>query len=118
MRGYAQSGNSLAFGEFGLKGLECGWISARQIEAARVALSRYTKRAGRVWLRLFPDKPITSRPAGTRMGGGKGDIQEYVAVVKPGKILFELAGVSIADAQQAMERASAKLPIKCKFVSR
>lgn len=116
MRGQAQRGTTLAFGNYGLKSLGRGWITARQIEAARVALTRHTKRAGKVWIRIFPDKPVTAKASGVRMGGGKGDIKGHVAVVRPGRILFELAGVSPEIAQEAMKRAAAKLPVKTKII--
>jgi large subunit ribosomal protein L16 len=118
MTGKAWRGSSLAFGEFGLKALECGWITARQIEAARVAMTRSIKRGGEVWIRLFPDKPITKKPAETRMGKGKGAPEKWVAVVKPGRVMFEMAGVDLATAQEAMQLAAHKLPIRTRFVSR
>ncbi len=111
-------GSSISFGEYGLKNLGRGWLSARQIEAARRAITHALKRGGKVWIRVFPDKPVSSRPAGQRMGGGKGDIDRYVAVVKPGKILFEVAGVPEELAITAFKRAAAKLPFKAKFVRR
>ncbi len=116
MRGKAQRGSSVAFGDFGLKALEPGWITARQIEAARVALTRQMKRDGRIWIRIFPDKPITKKPAETRMGKGKGMPEFWVAVVKPGRIMFEIGGVNATIAQEALRRAAHKLPIKTKFV--
>ena len=118
MRGQSNRGSTLAFGEFGLKSLGRGWLSAKQIEAARVAISHYTKRAGKVWIRVFPDKPVTQKGLGVTMGAGKGDIDHYVAVVTPGRILFELAGVSKEIAQEAMTRANSKLPFKTKFISK
>ena len=118
MRGAASRGNKVSFGEFGLQALEPTWISNRQIEAARVAITRHIKRGGKVWIRIFPDKPITQKPAETRMGKGKGNPEGWVAVVKPGRIMFELEGVSEADAQRAMQLGAAKLPIKCRFVVR
>ena len=118
MAGKAWRGSSLAFGDFGLKVMECGWITDRQIEAARVAMTRSIKRGGKVWIRLFPDKPITKKPAETRMGKGKGAPDQWVAVVRPGKILFEMEGVSEADARKAMRLAAAKLPIKTRFATR
>jgi large subunit ribosomal protein L16 len=118
MRGAAHRGSKVAFGEFGLQALEPTWISNRQIEAARVAITRHIKRGGKVWIRIFPDKPITSKPAETRMGKGKGNPEGWVAVVKPGRIMFELEGVTKEVAQRAMELGAAKLPIKCKFVVR
>ena len=118
MSGKAYKGSRVSFGDYGLKALEPHWITSRQIEACRVALSRKMKRDGKVWIRIFPDKPITKKPAETRMGKGKGAPDHWVAVVKPGKILFEMEGVSHADAQQAMKLASHKLPLKTEFVSR
>lgn len=118
MRGNSQRGSHLSFGDFGLKSLGRGWLSARQIEAGRVAISHFTKRAGRIWIRVFPDKPVTSKGSGVGMGKGKGDVERHVAVVKPGRIIFELAGVSEAEAQEAMRRAGAKLPLKTKFVKK
>ena len=118
MRGVADRGSRVSFGEFGLKTLEPGWITDRQIEAARIAMTRFVKRGGKVWIRLFPDKPVTKKPAETRMGKGKGAPDHWVAVVRPGKILFEMEGVSVADAQEAMRLASHKLPLVTKFVSR
>ncbi len=116
MRGKAQRGSSVAFGDFGLKALEPGWITARQIEAARVALTRQMKRDGRIWIRIFPDKPVTKKPAETRMGKGKGMPEFWVAVVKPGRIMFEIGGVNATIAQEALRLAAHKLPIKTKFV--
>jgi large subunit ribosomal protein L16 len=118
MRGQAHRGSKVSFGEYGLQALECTWITNRQIEAARVAMTRHIKRGGKVWIRIFPDKPITSKPAETRMGKGKGNPEGWVAVVKPGRIMFELEGVPEDVAARAMELAAAKLPIKCKFVVR
>ena len=118
MRGKATRGSRISFGEYGLQAIEPGWISNRQIESARIAMTRHIKRGGKVWLRIFPDKPITSKPAETRMGKGKGNPEGWVAVVKPGRIMFELEGVDIKTAQRAMELASAKLPIKTRFVLR
>lgn len=118
MRGKSMRGSSLAFGEFGLKAQGRAWLSARQIEAARRAITHTIKRGGKVWIRVFPDKPVTSRPAGQRMGGGKGDIDRYVVVVTPGKILFEVAGVTQELVMDAFARASAKLPFKTKVISR
>lgn len=117
-KGMAIRGSSISFGEYGLKNLGRGWLSARQIEAARRAITHALKRGGKVWIRVFPDKPVTSKPAGQRMGGGKGDIDRYVAVVKPGKILFEVAGVPEELARTAFKRAAAKLPFKVKFIRR
>ena len=118
MRGKATRGNRVSFGEYGLMALEPTWISNRQIESARVAMTRHIKRGGKVWIRTFPDKPITQKPAETRMGKGKGNPEGWVAVVKPGRIMFELEGIDEKTAQRAMELAAAKLPIKCKFVVR
>ena len=118
MRGLARRGNKVSFGEFGLQSLEPAWISNRQIESARVAMTRHIKRGGKVWIRIFPDKPITQKPAETRMGKGKGNPEKWVAVVKPGRIMFELEGVPIDVAQRAMQLAAAKLPIKTRFVVR
>src|SRR3990170_4848183 len=116
MRGKATRGASVAFGDFGLKALEPGWITQRQIEATRVALTRMMKREGKVWIRIFPDKPVTKKPAETRMGSGKGNPEFWVVVIKPGRVMFELAGVPEDVAKQAMVLASHKLPIKTKFV--
>ena len=118
MRGKAYRGNKVSFGEFGLQTTECGWISNRQIESARVAMTRHIKRGGKVWIRIFPDKPITSKPAETRMGKGKGNPEGWVAVVKPGRMMFELEGVPEDMARQAMALAAAKLPVATQFVSR
>lgn len=118
MKGHAQRGHQIAFGSFGLKSLEEGWITSRQIEAARIAVTRYMKRDGQVWIRIFPDKPVTSKPAEVRMGKGKGAPSHWVAVVRPGRIMFEADGVPIKLAQEAMRLAAQKLPIKCKFVVR
>ena len=118
MRGNAHRGNKVSFGEFGLQATECGWISNRQIEAARVAITRHIKRGGKVWIRIFPDRPVTKKPAETRMGKGKGAPEGWVAVVKPGRVVFELAGVSEDMAKEAFRRAGHKLPIKMKFVQR
>jgi large subunit ribosomal protein L16 len=118
MRGKAWRGSTLSFGDYGLKALECGWITDRQIEAARVAMTRSIKRGGKVWIRLFPDKPITKKPAETRMGKGKGAPEQWVAVIRPGKILFEMEGVAPEVAAQAMRLAAHKLPMKTKVVSR
>ena len=115
-RGLAYRGSVLSFGEFGLKALESGWVSSRQIEASRRALTHHIRRGGRVWIRIFPDKPITKKPPETRMGSGKGDVAEYVCVVKPGRVLFEMAGVDVALAAEAMRLAGIKLPIKSKFI--
>ena len=118
MAGKAWRGSSLAFGDYGLKALECGWITDRQIEAARVAMTRSIKRGGKVWIRLFPDKPITKKPAETRMGKGKGAPEQWVAVIRPGKILFEMEGVGLEVAKAAMLLAAAKLPLPTKLVAR
>ena len=118
MSGKAWRGSELAFGQYGLKVLEPGWISDRQIEASRVAITRFVKRGGKVWIRLFPDKPVTKKPAETRMGKGKGAPEAWVAVVKPGKMLFEMEGVSVATATEAMRLASHKLPLRTRFVKR
>ena len=118
MAGKAWRGSSIAFGDFGLKAMECGWVTDRQIEAARVAMTRFVKRGGKVWVRVFPDKPITKKPAETRMGKGKGAPEEWVAVIRPGKILFEMEGVDRATALAAMRLAAHKLPIRTKFVGR
>ncbi len=118
MTGKAWRGSTIAFGEYGLKSMECAWITDRQIEAARVAMTRSIKRGGKVWIRLFPDKPITKKPAETRMGKGKGAPEQWVAVIRPGKVLFEMEGVDRATAFDAMRLAAHKLPIKTKFVSR
>src|ERR671932_1868395 len=118
MAGKAWRGSSISFGDYGLKALSCGWVTDRQIEAARVAMTRSIKRGGKVWVRMFPDKPITKKPAETRMGKGKGAPEQWVAVVKPGRILFEMEGVPETDARRAMKLAAAKLPILTKFATR
>ena len=118
MAGKAWRGSTIAFGDFGLKALECGWVTDRQIEAARVAMTRSIKRGGKVWIRLFPDKPITKKPAETRMGKGKGAPDHWVAVVRPGKILFEMEGVNATEAAEAMRLAAHKLPLRTKLVAR
>ncbi len=118
MRGKATRGNSVDFGEFGLKAVECGWITDRQIEAARIAMTRYIKRGGKIWIRIFPDKPITKKPAETRMGKGKGAPEGWVAVIKPGRVLYEMEGLPPDVAEAAMKLAAQKLPIKTKFVKR
>ena len=118
IRGKASRGNTVSDGEFGLQALEIGRIKSNQIEAARIAMTRYIKRGGQVWIKIFPDKPITSKPLGTRMGKGKGAPEYWVAPVKPGRVMFEIAGVSEADAREAMRLAANKLPIKTKFVVR
>ncbi|MEP7212821.1 MAG: 50S ribosomal protein L16 [Acidobacteriota bacterium] len=118
MRGKATRGENLDFGDFGLKALEAGWITDRQIEAARIAMTRHVKRGGKIWIRIFPDKPITKKPAETRMGSGKGAPDHWVAVVKPGRVMYEIQGVDIELAREAFKLAAQKLPIKTKFVSR
>jgi large subunit ribosomal protein L16 len=118
MKGMAYRGNQINFGEFALQATEPSWITSRQIEAARRAMTRYIRRGGKIWIRIFPDKPVTMRPAETRMGSGKGSPEYWVAVVKPGRILFEIGGVAEPVAQEAMRLAAQKLPIKVKFVSR
>jgi large subunit ribosomal protein L16 len=118
MRGQTKGGAMVSFGEYGLKALEPGWITSRQIEAARVAISRAMSRTGKMWIRVFPDKPITKKPAETRMGKGKGAPEGWVAVVKPGRVMFELSGVPIDVAREALRKAGHKLPIKVKFVER
>ncbi len=118
MKGDAKGGSAISFGEYGIQALEPGWITARQIEAARIAMTRYIKRGGKVWINLYPDKPVTKKPAETRMGSGKGSPEWWVAVVKPGRVMFELSGVPEATAQEAMRLAAHKLPMKCKFVKR
>ena len=117
-KGNAQRGNQLAFGSFGIKSLETKWITGRQIEAARIAVTRYMQRQGQIWIRIFPDKPITRKPADVRMGKGKGNLEYWVAVVKPGRVMFEISGVSEEIAKEALRLAVHKLPIKCKIVSR
>lgn len=118
MSGKANKGNFVAFGEYGLQAVEPGWITSRQIEAARIAMTRFMKRGGKVWIKIFPHKPVTVKPAETRMGSGKGSPEYWVAVVKPGRILFEIAGVDMEVAKEAMRLAQHKLPIKTKFVIR
>ncbi len=118
MKGRAHRGNRISNGEFGLVATEGCWLKANQIEAARVALTRYIKRGGQVWIKVFPDKPVTSKPIGVRMGSGKGAVEFYVAVVKPGRVLFEIAGVPEEAAREALRLAMHKLPIKCKIVSK
>ena len=118
MRGQAKGGTEVHFGDLGLLALEPGWITNRQIEAARVAITRHIRRGGKVWINIFPDKPVTKKPAETRMGSGKGNPEAWVAVVKPGRVMFELSGVAEAVAREAMLRAAHKLPIKSKFVTR
>lgn len=116
--GIATRNNSLAFGQFGLKAMAAGWLSSRQLEAARRAMTNYTKRGGRIWIRAFPDKPITKHPAESRMGSGKGDVEGYVAVVKPGQLIFEMGAVTVEIAQEAMRLASHKLPLATKFITK
>ncbi len=116
LTGKSLRGNTVTYGDFGLQALEPAWITSRQIEAARIAMTRYIKRGGQVWIKIFPDKPITEKPAETRMGSGKGSPEYWVAVVKPGRVMFEIAGVSEEVAQEALRLAANKLPIKCKFV--
>ena len=118
MKGKATRGNVVSNGEYGLQALEPAWITSRQIEAARIAMTRYTKRGGKVWIKIFPDKPVTRKPAETQMGSGKGSPEYWVAVVKPGRIMFEMAGIPEESAREAMRLAMHKLPIKCKFVKR
>jgi len=118
MSGKSTRGNSITFGEYGLMAMECGWVTNRQIEAARIAMTRFIKRGGQVWIKIFPDKPVTAKPAETRMGSGKGAPEYWVAVVKPGRVMFELNGVSEEQAREALRLAMHKLPIKCKFVTR
>ena len=118
MRGKALRGNKITHGEFGIVAAEPAWIKSNQIEAARVAINRYLKRQGKVWIKIFPDKPVTAKPAETRMGSGKGALEYWVAVVKPGRVLFEVAGVPEATAREALRLATHKLPIKCKIVSK
>ena len=118
MTGVSSRGAEVSFGDYGLQATECGWVTARQIEAARVTLSRYVKRTGKLWIRVFPDKPITKKPAETRMGKGKGPVEGWVAVVKPGKVLYEIMGVTEEKAREALRIAAQKLPIQTKFVMR
>ena len=118
MKGKALRGNKVTYGDFGLQALEPAWITSNQIEAARVAMTRYTKRFGQVWIKIFPDKPITEKPAETRMGSGKGSPEYWVAVVKPGRVMFEIGGIAEETAREAMRLAANKLPIKCKFVKK
>ena len=118
MKGKAMRGNFLAYGDYGLVATEPSWVTSQQIEAARIALTRYTKRGGQVWIKIFPDKPVTEKPAETRMGSGKGSPEYWVAVVKPGRVMFEIAGVSEETAREALRLASYKLPVKCKIVKR
>jgi len=118
MTGKATRGNTIAFGEFGLVATECGWVTDRQIEAARIAMTRYMKRDGNVWIRIFPDKPVTQKPAETRMGSGKGSPEFWVAVIKPGRVMFEIAGVPLDEAKEALRLAMHKLPVSSKIVQK
>ena len=118
MKGKAQRGNFVSHGEYGLQATEPAWVTSNHIEAARIAMTRYTKRGGQVWIKIFPDKPVSKKPAGTRMGSGKGAPEYWVAVVKPGRVMFEIAGVSEEQAREALRLASHKLPLKTKFVKR
>ena len=118
LKGKAMRGNTLAYGDYGLVALEGAWITSNQIEAARIAMTRYIRRGGQVWIKIFPDKPITEKPAETRMGSGKGSVDHWVAVVKPGRVMFEMNGVAEEVAKEAMRLAMHKLPIKCKFVAK
>jgi large subunit ribosomal protein L16 len=118
MTGKALRGNKVTYGEFGLQATQPAWITSNQIEAARIAMTRYTKRFGKVWIKIFPDKPVTAKPAETRMGSGKGSPEYWVAVVKPGRVMFEMAGVKEEIAREAMRLAAAKLPIRCKFIKK
>ncbi len=118
LTGTATRGNTITYGDFGLQALEPAWITSNQIEAARIAMTRYIKRGGKVWIKIFPDKPITAKPAETRMGSGKGSPEYWVAVVKPGRVMFEIGGVSEELAREAMRLAANKLPIKCKFITK
>ena len=118
MKGKASRGNTITYGDYGIVAAEPGWITSNQIEAARVAITRYVKRGGRVWIKIFPDKPVTAKPAETRMGSGKGALEYWVAVVKPGRVMFEIGGVSEEAAREALRLATHKLPIKCKIASK
>src|SRR6266849_3919692 len=118
LSGQAKGGTTVNFGDFGIQALEPGWITARQIEAARIAMTRHVRRGGKVWIRVFPDKPVTTKPAETRMGSGKGAVDHYVAVIKPGRIIFEIGGVSEEVAKEAVRLASHKLPVKTRFLTR
>jgi len=117
-KGKAQTGSTISFGDYGLKAMECGWLTSRQIEASRIAMTRFIKRGGKIWIRIFPDKPITKKPTEVRMGKGKGSPEAWVAVIKPGRLLFEMEGVDEVTAREAMRLASHKLPLKVKFVTR
>jgi large subunit ribosomal protein L16 len=118
MRGKATRGNTVTYGEYGLQALEPGWVTSNQIEAARIAMTRYIRRGGKVWIKIFPDKPVTQKPAETRMGSGKGSLEYWAAVVKPGRVMFEIAGVNEENAYEALRLASHKLPIRCKVVKK
>jgi len=118
MRGFADRGGTLFFGEFGLQASECGRINSRQIEAARIAMTRYVKRGGQIWIRVFPHKPVTKKPAETRMGSGKGNVEEWAAVIRPGRVIFEMGGITQTEAFEALRLANNKLPIKCKPISK
>ena len=118
MKGKATRGNTVTYGQFGLQALEPAWITSNQIEAARIAMTRYIKRGGQVWIKIFPDKPITEKPAETRMGSGKGNPEYFVAVVKPGRVMFEIAGLDEATSREVLKKAIQKLPIKCKVISK
>ncbi len=118
LKGKATRGNTVNYGDFGLQALEPAWITSNQIEAARIAMTRYTRRSGQVWIKIFPDKPITEKPAETRMGSGKGSPEYWVAVVKPGRVMFEIGGIDEEQAREALRLAANKLPIKCKFVTK
>ena len=118
LKGKAMRGNTVSYGDFGLQATEPAWITSNQIEAARIAMTRYTKRAGQVWIKIFPDKPITEKPAETRMGSGKGSPEYWVAVVKPGRVMFEIGGIDEVQSREAMRLAANKLPIKCKFIKK
>ena len=118
MKGKANKGNEITYGEFGLQAMEAAWITNRQIEAARIAINRYIRRGGKLWIKIFPDRPLTVKPAETRMGKGKGSPEHWIAVVKPGRVMFELSGVNEEVAREAMRLASHKLPVKCKFIKR
>ncbi|MBI1929723.1 50S ribosomal protein L16 [Candidatus Poribacteria bacterium] len=116
--GHPYRGSQIDFGEYGLQAMECGWMTSRQIEAARTAITRHVRRGGKVWIKIFPHKPVTKKPAETRMGSGKGSPEDWVAVIKPGRVLYELSGVSVEEAKEAMRKAGHKLPIKTKFITR
>jgi large subunit ribosomal protein L16 len=118
MRGFSSGGHKVSFGDYGIVSTTCGWVTARQIEAGRIAISRHLKKAGKLWIRLYPDKPITKKPVETRMGKGKGNVEEWVCVVKPGRVLYEVQGVAEPVAREALRRAARKLPVQTKFVSR